>query len=83
MSTELKLALPDSLAREAEASGLLTPEAIETLVRDEICRRRVNKLFESADRLADLDMQPLTESEVEAEIEAVRLSRRRSDASRS
>lgn len=76
MSTELKLTLPDSLVREAEASGLLTPEAIETLLREEIRRRRVNQLFEAADRLANLDAPPLTESEVEAEIEAARRSRR-------
>jgi hypothetical protein len=83
LSTELKLTLPDSLAREAEASGLLTPEAIEALLREEIRRRRVTQLFEAADRLANLDVPPLTESEVEAEIEAVRHSRRTSDASRS
>lgn len=82
MSTELKLTLPDSLAREAEASGLLTPEAIEALLREEIRRRRVSQLFESADRLAKLDMPPLTEAEVEAEIEAARHLRRTSDASR-
>lgn len=81
MSTEFKLTLPDSLAREAEASGLLTPEAIEGLLREEIRRRRVSQLFEAADRLAGLDIPPLTESEVEAEIEAARRSRRASDAS--
>lgn len=78
MSTELKVTLPDSLAREAEASGLLTPDAIEALLREEIRRRRVNQLFESADRLANLDAPPLTEAEVEAEIEAARRSRRAS-----
>lgn len=72
MSTELKLTLPDSLAREADANGLLKPEAIEALLREEIRRRRVNQLFEAADRLANLDKPPLTESEVEAEIEAAR-----------
>ncbi len=81
MSTELKVTLPDSLAREAEASGLLSPEAIESLLREEIHRRRVNKLFEAADRLADQNIPPLTESEVEAEIEAARRSRPASDAS--
>ena len=80
MSTELKLTLPDGLAREAEASGLLTPEAIEALLREEIRRRRINRLFDAADGLADLDSPPLTEAEVEAEIEAVRRSRRDSDA---
>jgi len=78
MSTELKLTLPDNLAREAEASGLLTPEAIETLLREEIRRRRVDQLFSAADRLANLDAPSLTESEVEAEIEAARRSRRAS-----
>jgi hypothetical protein len=70
-SIELKLDLPDSLAREAKANGLLTPEAIESLLRAEIHRRRIDKLFDTADRLAALDM-PLTEAEVEAEIAAAR-----------
>jgi len=82
LSTELKLTLPESLAREADANGLLKPEVIEALLRDEIRRRRVNQLFEAADRLANVDIPPLTESEVEAEIEAARRSRRASDASR-
>jgi uncharacterized membrane protein YheB (UPF0754 family) len=81
-SLEVKLDLPDSLAREAEANGLLTPEAIESLLRAEIRRRRVNKLFDASDRLAALDT-PLTEAEVEAEIAAARQSRRSPDASRS
>lgn len=81
-SLEVKLDLPDSLAREAEANGLLTPEAIESLLRAEIRRRRVNKLFDAADRLAALET-PLTEAEVEAEITAARRARRSPDASRS
>lgn len=80
-SVEIKLDLPDNLAREAETNGLLKPEAIESLLREEIRRRRVNSLFESADRLAS--DSPLTETEVEAEIAAVRKARRSSDASRS
>ena len=70
-SVEIKLDLPDNLAREAETNGLLKPEAIESLLRDEIRRRRVDGLFESADRLA-ASVAPLTETEVEAEIAAVR-----------
>jgi len=81
-SVEIKLDLPDKLAREAETNGLLKPEAIESLLREEIRRRRVDGLFESADRLAASD-PPLTETEVEAEIAAVREARRSSDASRS
>lgn len=80
---ELKLALPDSLAREAEAAGLLTPESIESLLREEVCRRRVNQLFEAADRLAALDLPPLTTAEVEAELQAARAERRAPGASSS
>lgn len=80
--SEVVLNLPDSLAKEAEANGLLRPEFIESLLRAEIRRRRVNKLFAAADRLVELDMSPLTESEVEAEIASARQSRRPTDTSR-
>ena len=33
---ELKLKLPDSLAREAEASRLLTPQGLEALLREAV-----------------------------------------------
>ena len=70
----IDLDLPDNLAREAEANGLLTSEAIESLLREEIRRRRVDRLFDASDRLANLGV-PLTEDEVEAEIAAVRQAR--------
>ena len=76
---ELKLQLPDSLVREAESRGLLTPQGLEALLREEVQRRRVTQLFEAADRLAALP--PLTEAEVEAEIQAARVERRASRAS--
>lgn len=76
---ELKLKLPGSLAREAKAKGLLTPQALELLLREEVRRQRVTQLFEAADRLAALP--PLTEAELEAEIQAVRAERRTSRAS--
>jgi hypothetical protein len=79
---EIQLRLPGSVAREAEQDGLLLAESIEVLLREELRRRRVNRLFESADRLADLDGAPLTEAEVEAEIKAARRSRRASNAGR-
>ncbi len=74
--SEILLTLPDNLAREAEAGGLLKPEFIASLLRAEIRRRRVNKLFAAADRLAGLD-EPLTDAEIEAEIVASRRERRK------
>lgn len=79
--SEIVLNLPDNVAQEAEANGLLKPAFIESLLRAEIRRRRVNKLFTAVDRLAGLDLPTLTEAEVEAEILAARQSRRTSDAS--
>lgn len=77
---ELKVTLPEDLAREAETMGLLKPEALERLLRQELRRRRAAELFEAADRLAALHLPPLTEAEVEAEIQAARRERRVPDA---
>ena len=74
--SEIVLTLPDNLVREAEANGLLRPEFIASLLRTEIRRRRVNKLFAAADRLADLD-EPITDAEIETEIAASRRERRK------
>jgi hypothetical protein len=81
LMAEVVLTLSDNLAREAEANGLLKPESIAAMLRAELRRRHVNKLFAAADRLGELD-QPLTETEVEAEIAAARKERHSSDASR-
>jgi len=73
--SEIVLTLPDNLAEEAQANGLLKPEFIASLLRAEIRRRRINKLFAAADRLANLD-EPITEAEIEAEIAAARKDKR-------
>ena len=73
--SEIVLDLPDKLAQEAQANGLLKPDFIASMLRAEIRRRRVNKLFAAADRLADLET-PVTETEIEVEIAASRRERR-------
>ena len=78
---EIKVSLPRPLVREAEADGLLTADAIEAMLRRELRRRRVDELFQSANRLADLPMPPLTAEEIDAEIAASRRARRAADAS--
>lgn len=86
--SEIVLSLPDNLAKEAEANGLLKPEFIASLLRAELRRRRVNKLFSAADRLSYADRlgdsdEPITEAEIEVEIAAARKEKRLKDASRS
>lgn len=81
MVLELKLDLSEKLAQEAKAKGLLEPRAIERMLRDELRRSRVDQLFAAANRLANQDVPPLTEEEVEKEIKAARSQRRAKDAS--
>ena len=82
MLLSLNLDLSESLAQEAKAKGLLEPPAIERMLRAELKRSRVDQLFAAAERLAAQNLPPLTEAEVEAEIEAARSQRRSTDASR-
>jgi hypothetical protein len=71
-TVNFNLSLPEKLRQEAEKAGLLTPKALERLLREEIRRRRVDGLFAAADKLVALDMPSLSESEIEAEIRAAR-----------
>jgi hypothetical protein len=73
---DIRLSLPDSVAREAEAGGLLEPESMASLLREAVRKLRVDRFFEAADRLAVLPDPPMTEAEVEAEVQAVRSKRR-------
>ncbi len=82
MVLELKLDLSESLALEAKDKGLLESPAVERMLRADLKRNRVDQLFAAADRLAGQDLAPLTEAEVETEIQAARSQRRASDESR-
>ena len=73
---EFKVNLPDTLASEAKAAGLLTPQAIERLLREAVRAQSVNELFEAADRMAATDIPPMTMQEIQAEVDAVRQARR-------
>ena len=73
--SEITLTLPDNVAKEAEDSGLLKPAFITSLLKDELRRRKVNKLFAAMDKLAELG-EPMTEEEVMAEVRAARSTRR-------
>ena len=73
---EITVTLPDDLADEAEASGLLTPDTLEQIIREEIKRRKTDRLFDIMDRLAVADKGELTEADVAAEIHAYRAEKR-------
>lgn len=69
--------LPDALAEEARAAGILEPDYPASLLRNEIRRRKVDKLFAAADRLSASEVQ-ISEEDVRTEIEAHRREKRRS-----
>ncbi len=73
---EVKLNLPDSLAKEAQQAGLLTSEAIERMLREAVRSRRIARLAEARRNIAAAGVAPLTMEEIQAEIEADRAERR-------
>jgi hypothetical protein len=80
---ELKLSLPDQLARQAKAAGLLTSEAIERLVRDAIRKATAQRLLEIGKRLREPGGPEISEAELESELKAVRAELREAGARRS
>lgn len=76
--TELTVTLPDDLARDARKAGLLTPQAIRALLRQAMRRKAAVRAFlENAERVAAAGIRPLSEEQIQAEIDAVRKARRR------
>jgi hypothetical protein len=78
---ELKLNLPDRLAREAQAAGLLTPDALAQLLKDAMRRRAGQTLLAGAARATQSGSKPLSMKEIQTEVDAVRHARKsRADA---
>jgi hypothetical protein len=74
--TDLVLNLPDELAQRAKEAGLLTNEAIEALLREELHKQAGEELRAMADKLAAVGTPAMSEEEVQAEIDAYRAERR-------
>lgn len=74
--TTLEITLPDELARMAQSAGLLNSEAIEKLLREQLRKQAGEELRAMMDRLSADGTPPMTEDEVQAEIDAYRAERR-------
>ena len=72
VTVDIKLSLPETLLKDAQSAGLLSPTALERLLQEEVRRRRVDNLFAAADRLAALGLPPLTDKEITEEISLAR-----------
>lgn len=75
--TTVQVTLPDQLAREAQAAGLLTPEELERLVRDALRARRLQVFAEARKKLTADPLPSMTAGEIQAEIDAYRAESRR------
>ena len=55
--TNVTVSLPDDLTQQAQSAGLPRPEAeaIETLLREAMRKRQVDRLFATMDKLAVLE----------------------------
>jgi hypothetical protein len=73
---EVKLDLPESLAKEAQQAGLLTSKAIERLLRDAMRRRAAQSLLAGAARATRAGNKPLSMEEIQVEVDAVRRARK-------
>ncbi|MFT4103878.1 MAG: hypothetical protein QM674_23215 [Burkholderiaceae bacterium] len=74
--TTVQITLPDDLAEQAASVGLLSPEAIEALLREQLRRhagQELQALWQQADRE---ELTPEIEREIVEEVRRVRAERR-------
>lgn len=77
---ELKLNLPDQLAKDAAQMGLLKPDSLQMLLREAVRKRRIAQLAEARERVAAAGIEPMTPEEIQEEIDAYRAEQRAKDA---
>ena len=73
--TTLTIKVPDNLVKEAQDAGLLTPAAIEAMLRENLRRRAVDELFQATDKMRAGNFPPMTMDEIQAEVNAARAQR--------
>ncbi len=78
--TTVQIVLPDRLAQDAQAAGLLTPERMETILREQLRRRAGEALQTMWQHLPAEQLTPEIEQEIVDEVRAVRQQRRRHSA---
>lgn len=79
--TTVEITLPDELAQEARRAGLLSPERIEALLREQLKAERVDELFAAMERMHRVQgPAAMSPEEVAVEIAAMRAERRATNA---
>ena len=72
----IQLTLPDDLAKKATEAGLLSADAIQEMLREQLLRRAGVSLREIRSRVPREEMTPEIEAEIAAAVQAYRVERR-------
>ena len=78
--TTVQLELPDVLAQSAQAAGLLTPQALEAMLRDQLKRQAGNALRTMWADAPPEELTPELERMIDEQVQAVRAQRRQQAA---
>ncbi len=78
--TTIEIQLPDKLAEDAQAAGLLTPEAIERLLREQLRKQAGEALRDMWARVPREELTPEIAQMINEEVQAVRHERRKPTA---
>jgi hypothetical protein len=75
----VQISLPDELARDADAAGLLASDKMAALLRAQLSQQRLNALQAARAQLAAEPLPPMSQGEIAAEIDAYRSEKRHAD----
>lgn len=75
--TKLQIILPDELATEAKKAGLLTPDALQALLREGLREKAGCAIRELWSNLDDEALTPSLEAEIAEQVRKARASNRR------
>ena len=79
--TTVQIDLPDELAQKAASAGLLSAEAMEAMLRDQLRRHAGQALQVTWQRASQEQLTPEIEQEIVEEVRKVRAERRLRGAS--
>jgi hypothetical protein len=74
--TTIQLTLPDDLAKKATEAGLLSTEAIQELLREQLLRRAGESLRDIHSRMPREELTPEVEQEIVEAVQAYRAEQR-------
>lgn len=77
----VQITLPDDLAKDLADAGLLEPQVIEAILRDRLRAAHISNLGKLRAALRADPIEPMTNDEINAEIQAYRAEQRHASGS--